>query len=93
MCATAAFERLGGRGGSGVYKVEMNSPKMEYSEMEKLQQVVRAPPVRAICGRYCKVVSSMASAAHQYAGRRHRLTTPMHPATEPTHHRKDDPHR
>lgn len=28
--------------GDGCYKVEMNSPKLEYSEMGKLQQVVRA---------------------------------------------------
>ena len=26
----------------GIYKVEMNSPKLEYSEMGKLQEVVRA---------------------------------------------------
>ena len=26
---------------SGIYKVEMNSPKLSYSEMEKLQKVVR----------------------------------------------------
>ena len=28
--------------GDGVYKVEMNSPKLEYSELGKLQEVVRA---------------------------------------------------
>ena len=28
--------------GDGAYKVEMNSPKLEYSEMPKLQEVVRA---------------------------------------------------
>ena len=28
--------------GDGVYKVEMNSPKLEYGELGKLQEVVRA---------------------------------------------------
>ena len=33
---------------SGEYKVELNSPKLEYAEMEKLQEVVRALR-RAVC--------------------------------------------
>lgn len=47
----------------GIYKVEMNSPKLEYSEMEKLQQVVRAlrhagAVVNNSCGMHVHVDAS-----------------------------------
>ena len=46
---------------SGEYKVELNSPKLEYAEMEKLQEVVRA--LRRAGG---KVNSSCGMHVHRY---------------------------
>ena len=48
---------------SDLYKVEMNSPKLEYSEMGKLQEVVRAlrhagPIVNSSCGMHVHVDAS-----------------------------------
>ncbi|SCH51091.1 Putative amidoligase enzyme [uncultured Ruminococcus sp.] len=48
---------------SGIYKVEMNSPKLSYSEMEKLQTVVRAlrragAVVNESCGLHVHVDAS-----------------------------------
>lgn len=47
----------------GLYKVEMNSPKLEYSEMGKLQEVVRAlrhagAVVNGSCGMHVHVDAS-----------------------------------
>ena len=47
----------------GIYKVEMNSPKLEYSEMGKLQEVVRAlrhagAVVNGSCGMHVHVDAS-----------------------------------
>ena len=47
----------------GTYKVEMNSPKLEYSEMGKLQEVVRAlrhagAVVNGSCGMHVHVDAS-----------------------------------
>ena len=49
--------------GDGAYKVEMNSPKLEYSEMGKLQEVVRAlrhagAVVNPSCGMHVHVDAS-----------------------------------
>ena len=49
--------------GDGVYKVEMNSPKLEYSELGKLQEVVRAlrragAVVNESCGMHVHVDAS-----------------------------------
>lgn len=49
--------------GDGTYKVEMNSPKLEYSEMGKLQEVVRAlrhagAVVNPSCGMHVHVDAS-----------------------------------
>jgi len=49
--------------GDGTYKVEMNSPKLEYSEMGKLQEVVRAlrhagAVVNGSCGMHVHVDAS-----------------------------------
>lgn len=49
--------------GDGAYKVEMNSPKLEYSEMPKLQEVVRAlrhagAVVNPSCGMHVHVDAS-----------------------------------
>ena len=48
---------------SGEYKVELNSPKLEYAEMEKLQEVVRAlrragGKVNSSCGMHVHVDAS-----------------------------------
>ena len=50
--------------GDDAYKVEMNSPKLEYSEMSKLQEVVRAlrharAIVNSSCGLHVHVDASM----------------------------------
>ena len=49
--------------GDDTYKVEMNSPKLEYSEMGKLQEVVRAlrhtgAVVNSSCGMHVHVDAS-----------------------------------
>ena len=49
--------------GDGVYKVEMNSPKLEYGELGKLQEVVRAlrragAVVNESCGMHVHVDAS-----------------------------------
>ena len=49
--------------GDDTYKVEMNSPKLEYAEMEKLQEVVRAlrragGKVNSSCGMHVHVDAS-----------------------------------
>ncbi len=44
---------------SGEYKVELNSPKLEYAEMEKLQEVVRACAVQAERSIHPAVCTSM----------------------------------
>lgn len=49
--------------GDGIYKVEMNSPKLEYSELGKLQEVVRAlrragAVVNESCGMHVHVDAS-----------------------------------
>ena len=48
---------------SGIYKVEMNSPKLSYEEMGKLQEVVRAlrhagAVVNSSCGMHVHVDAS-----------------------------------
>ena len=62
-----AFRRKGGRleaTGDGLYHVEMNSPKLEYSEMDKLQEVVRilrraGAVVNESCGMHVHVDASL----------------------------------
>ena len=56
-------EGYGRASASGEYKVELNSPKLEYAEMEKLQEVVRAlrragGRVNSSCGMHVHVDAS-----------------------------------
>ena len=48
---------------SGEYKVELNSPKLEYADMEKLQEVIRTlrragGKVNSSCGMHVHVDAS-----------------------------------